>query len=342
MCTLPLVLALFLSVVTSVHGEEVGAEGTPGGFGGFGAPGASGVSGGSGTPGGFTEPGLSGYGLDPDPSSEPGSGGGNFGDTFSDRRSGSATFCPVLSSQLAHGMSDATVGGGQVSALQQFLGARYGITALSGGYFGHLTKQYVMQFQQEHGLSAIGEVGPQTRAKIAEVCSRGQQGSAVGAPVAGVGAVLRAAMSALAQAMERGDSVEISVALGQVTTALGLSQVAGTQTQTTSTIIPASTQTQTQTQTTSTITPTSTQTPTTSTITPTSTQTPTTSTITPTSTQTPTQTTSIPTQQENNTPWYEYQDTPAGEGGAMAPKSSLSQMASILEGLRTLLQIIGR
>lgn len=80
--------------------------------------------------------------------------------------------CPNLYSQLAYGMSDATVGGGQVSALQQFLRTRYNEPQLTGGYFGPLTRSYVVRFQQEQGLATVGEVGPQTRARIQSLCGQ--------------------------------------------------------------------------------------------------------------------------------------------------------------------------
>jgi len=50
----------------------------------------------------------------------------------------------------------------------------------------------------------------------------------------------------------------------------------------------------------------------------------------------------IPATAPTPTPVYEEPSSGEGGGGAMAPKSSLSQMASILEALRALLQMIGR
>lgn len=37
------------------------------------------------------------------------------------------------------------------------------------GYYGALTKKAVQKFQQKYGLSAVGRVGPQTRAKLEEI-----------------------------------------------------------------------------------------------------------------------------------------------------------------------------
>jgi peptidoglycan hydrolase-like protein with peptidoglycan-binding domain len=40
---------------------------------------------------------------------------------------------------------------------------------ITTGYYGSLTVAAVKRFQEKYGISAIGRVGPQTRAKLAEV-----------------------------------------------------------------------------------------------------------------------------------------------------------------------------
>ncbi|MBI5469932.1 peptidoglycan-binding protein [Candidatus Kaiserbacteria bacterium] len=89
-------------------------------------------------------------------------------------------YCPQLSQTLKRGMRDTqTVPPGQVSELQTFITDYYSLdeNIVVGGYFGRLTHKYVVQFQQEQGLPAYGIVGSLTRAKIAEVCGKGQTGS---------------------------------------------------------------------------------------------------------------------------------------------------------------------
>ncbi|HVY72588.1 MAG TPA: peptidoglycan-binding protein [Candidatus Paceibacterota bacterium] len=77
--------------------------------------------------------------------------------------------CPGLSYNLYMGVRDYYTGG-QVSALQQFLNARYG-NQLVSGYFGVMTYANVARFQREQSVYPItGGVGPLTRAAIARVC----------------------------------------------------------------------------------------------------------------------------------------------------------------------------
>jgi hypothetical protein len=58
--------------------------------------------------------------------------------------------------------------GAQVTALQEFLAADSSIypQGLVTGYFGSLTRAAVMRFQARYGISQVGRVGPQTKAKI--------------------------------------------------------------------------------------------------------------------------------------------------------------------------------
>lgn len=58
--------------------------------------------------------------------------------------------------------------GSDVAALQQFLQARGFFThSRTTEYFGSYTYRAVVNFQKEHGIEAIGVVGPKTRARIA-------------------------------------------------------------------------------------------------------------------------------------------------------------------------------
>ena len=80
-------------------------------------------------------------------------------------------YCPQLSTTMQRGARDVTTGG-QVSELQTFLTDYYNLdeNIVVGGYFGKLTAQYLIKFQNEQGLPAFGIAGSLTRAKIAQVC----------------------------------------------------------------------------------------------------------------------------------------------------------------------------
>ncbi len=57
--------------------------------------------------------------------------------------------------------------GADVTSLQAFLaGTSYYPEGIISGYFGTLTSQAVSRFQQANGISAVGRVGPITRAAI--------------------------------------------------------------------------------------------------------------------------------------------------------------------------------
>jgi chitodextrinase len=56
--------------------------------------------------------------------------------------------------------------GTDVTQLQQFLVAQGDLNATPTGYFGTLTQAAVIQFQKANNISAVGSVGPITRAKI--------------------------------------------------------------------------------------------------------------------------------------------------------------------------------
>ena len=100
-----------------------------------------------------------------------------------------AGYCPHLSQTLTRGTRDGTtVPSGQVTELQKFLVDYYDLNpdVYVTGYFGRLTQQNVIRFQQEQGLPAYGIVGPLTRAAIATVCGSVASGtpsaSATGLP----------------------------------------------------------------------------------------------------------------------------------------------------------------
>ena len=82
-----------------------------------------------------------------------------------------STYCPHLTSTFKRRATEQSMGG-QVTELQKFLTDYYNLAdnALTGGFFGRLTQQYVMQFQTEQSLPAFGIVGSLTRATIARVC----------------------------------------------------------------------------------------------------------------------------------------------------------------------------
>ena len=65
--------------------------------------------------------------------------------------------------------------GDAVTKLQTALGI-----SPATGYFGALTKKAVMTFQTSNGLSAVGMVGPATRAKLNAMCASGSTGSTTG------------------------------------------------------------------------------------------------------------------------------------------------------------------
>ncbi len=116
---------------------------------------------------------------------------------------------PLSSSAATFLTSDLQVGsrGAQVSELQLFLAADASIypEAKVTGYFGMLTKAAVMRFQARYGISTVGRVGPQTRAKINALGGLGESISAnvtgdVNAPMMSAVAVSYATTSVNANA----------------------------------------------------------------------------------------------------------------------------------------------
>lgn len=133
---------------------------------------------------------------------QPTSGTGGTGST-----GGGA--CPALSRSLQQGST-----GADVMALQVFLnGSADTRVAASGAgspgnetsYFGPATRAAVIKFQTKHGVSAIGIVGPATRAAIAANCG-GTSGGGGSVPVTGAG--LRVTLAA-------GSPVNSALVIGQ-------------------------------------------------------------------------------------------------------------------------------
>ena len=86
---------------------------------------------------------------------------------------------PVFNSDLALGSR-----GDDVTRLQQLLARDTEIypEGIVSGYFGNLTVQAVRRFQAKYGISQVGRVGPQTRAKLAEIFGAGETPSAIPTP----------------------------------------------------------------------------------------------------------------------------------------------------------------
>ena len=76
--------------------------------------------------------------------------------------------CVNLSANLYQGLNDSGISG-QVTMLQHFLAAEGYLTATPNGHFGPSTFSAVKKFQSVQGISAIGEVGPATRAAIERI-----------------------------------------------------------------------------------------------------------------------------------------------------------------------------
>lgn len=78
--------------------------------------------------------------------------------------------CIHITNGLFLGASDKFMSGGNVMRLQNFLISNgYLSSGNATGFFGPLTFSAVAKFQRANGVSAIGLVGPQTRAKILAV-----------------------------------------------------------------------------------------------------------------------------------------------------------------------------
>jgi murein L,D-transpeptidase YcbB/YkuD len=74
--------------------------------------------------------------------------------------------CITITRTLSKGISSA-----DVTQLQNFLIAQGMLAAGNNtGYFGNLTEAAVMKWQAAHGIEAVGNVGPKTRAAMA-ACS---------------------------------------------------------------------------------------------------------------------------------------------------------------------------
>lgn len=84
-------------------------------------------------------------------------------------------YCPNLTRTMQRGATDARTGG-QVTELQLFLASHYDLdeNEAVSGFFGKTTHRYVVQFQKENGLPALGIAGSLTRSAIARLCGASQ------------------------------------------------------------------------------------------------------------------------------------------------------------------------
>jgi hypothetical protein len=78
-----------------------------------------------------------------------------------------SAYCPQISQPVARGAS-----GSQALEVQKFLSDYYHIapTRIQSGYFGSVTQAYVIKYQKEQGLPAVGSVGIQTLKSIKSHC----------------------------------------------------------------------------------------------------------------------------------------------------------------------------
>ncbi len=57
-----------------------------------------------------------------------------------------------------------------VTNLQKYLFAIYNPSMTPTGYFGTLTRSYILRFQKDNGIAQVGLVGPATRAALKRTC----------------------------------------------------------------------------------------------------------------------------------------------------------------------------
>lgn len=79
----------------------------------------------------------------------------------------------LLKNQLRRGMS-----GDEVQVLQEFLAEDHDVypEGFITGFFGPMTENAVRKFQRKHGIDAVGEIGPKTRARIHELLEEWREG----------------------------------------------------------------------------------------------------------------------------------------------------------------------
>lgn len=84
-----------------------------------------------------------------------------------------ANACAALSQNLTVGSTDGS-SEGEVSRLQAFLSKDKSIypEGLVTGYYGDATRAAVEKWQENHGISTVGIVGPKTRGEIAKEMER--------------------------------------------------------------------------------------------------------------------------------------------------------------------------
>ena len=80
--------------------------------------------------------------------------------------------CAILNRNLTAGAK-----GDDVSGLQEFLSEQGYLSAKATGYFGPLTANALARWQASQGISAVGALGPLTRARILTWCDLGGGGS---------------------------------------------------------------------------------------------------------------------------------------------------------------------
>lgn len=86
--------------------------------------------------------------------------------------------CTTLSQNLGVGSTDGS-SEGEVSRLQTFLSKDKAVypEGLVTGYYGAATRAAVEKWQENHGISTVGVVGPQTRGEIAKEMERECEGA---------------------------------------------------------------------------------------------------------------------------------------------------------------------
>lgn len=75
------------------------------------------------------------------------------------------SMCPNITPTLRIGQKNT-----QVKILQDYIFPYYGLSTRSTGYFGSVTRTYIIRFQKERGIVADGVVGPITQEIVKNIC----------------------------------------------------------------------------------------------------------------------------------------------------------------------------